>query len=294
MEYIVETSAGRFDTRLTGSGDVTFVLDHGMMSNRHQWGWLRTELLKRGRVFEYSRLGYGRSSRGKNKRLFTHQADELADVLRMLRVEGPYVFIGHSLGAYISLASGRLFADETRGIVLLDPSHPDVDAALPNWYERTQEEWNRFLYFLSHVRPIAWMIPDHLGKKMFSVLPEADQLPMWRHFAAPGHWRGTLDEWQSVEENNQMILSLLEDVTQPVLVLSASNWAGGMPESWLNPALTEQINAAHAAFADSLPNGMYHVIADTNHYTIAGFSHEAAERITDLIGTTWDLPIQSQ
>jgi len=283
MERIVDTADGRFDTRLTGTGNVTFILDHGMMSSHYQWGWLRGELLKQGRVFEYSRLGYGKSTRGKTKRLFTQQADELERVLALLGIKGPFVFIGHSLGAYISLELGRRRPDETAGIVLLDPSHPEVDAELPNWYERTQEEWNRFLYVLSHVRPLAWLIPDDLGARMFTSLPEADRIPMWRNMARKNHWRGTLDEWQAVEANNQHVLEVVEHITPPVLVLSASDWAGGMPENWLNPELTKRINAAHERFAASLPDAEFHVIPDTNHYTIAGFSEEAATTIVSLI-----------
>ncbi|ASI35171.1 alpha/beta hydrolase (plasmid) [Exiguobacterium sp. N4-1P] len=287
MERIVETVDGRFDTRLTGTGEVTFILDHGMMSNHHQWGWLRGELLQLGRVFEYSRLGYGKSSRGKTKRFFSQQAAELGRVLDVLTIDGPFLFIGHSLGAYISLELGRRRPDETVGIVLLDPSHPEVDVELPDWYERMQEKWNRFLYVLSHIRPLTWLIPDNLGARMFKSLPEADRVPLWRQLSRTHHWRGTLDEWDTVAHNNQQILQLVPHVTPPVLVLSASDWAGGMPEKWLNKDLTKRINAAHERFADSLPDARFHLIANTNHYTIAGFSKEAAERIVQLIRTTF-------
>ncbi|WP_114569716.1 alpha/beta fold hydrolase [Exiguobacterium flavidum] len=283
MEKVVETTDGRFHVRMSGEGDVTFVLDHGMMSCHHQWGWLSRRLAKIGRVFEYTRLGYGRSSRGRTKRLFVNQADELQRLLSFLEMSGPFVFVGHSLGAYIALEMSLRYEDETKLTVLLDPSHPDVDAHLPDWYERMQEIWNGFLYLLTHVRPIAWIVPDQIGARLFSELPLEERIPFWHALSRPSHWRGTLDEWRTVEENNALIDSKTSSVKTPVLVLSAGEWAGGLPEHWIKARLGEHIQEAHRSFAKSMPNGQFEVMEGLNHYTIAGFSDEGARSVSYAI-----------
>ena len=57
-----------------------------------------------------------------------HKTEDLEEALKGAHLDGPYVMVAHSIGAYVALR----FADQHRrtvaGMVLVDPSIPDQDA----------------------------------------------------------------------------------------------------------------------------------------------------------------------
>ncbi|WP_238570318.1 alpha/beta fold hydrolase [Streptomyces inhibens] len=79
----------------------------------------------------YDRAGTGWSDEIELPRTATEDADELRSLLRAVGVPVPYLLVGHSLGGAYVRRFAQLFPDEVAGLLLLEPSHEDWDAYLP-------------------------------------------------------------------------------------------------------------------------------------------------------------------
>jgi pimeloyl-ACP methyl ester carboxylesterase len=82
---------------------------------------LQDRLARFTRVVTYNRAGYGRSEPGPLPRDSGREADELKTLLERASVKGPYVLVGHSLGALNVQVFAARYPDLVAGLVLLDP-----------------------------------------------------------------------------------------------------------------------------------------------------------------------------
>ncbi|KAF2259092.1 alpha/beta-hydrolase [Lojkania enalia] len=76
-------------------------------------------------VVVYDRAGYGESGEMEKKKIMaTDSAEELAALLHVLRVRGPYVLLGHSYGAIIAREFVELMnnRDGVVGLALIEPA----------------------------------------------------------------------------------------------------------------------------------------------------------------------------
>lgn len=108
----------------SGVGTPTVILDHAGGSNSAQWALVQPEVAALTRVCAYDRAGFGWSQPGVEPLDAGRAADELEVLLANAGINGPYVLVGHSYGAFVA----RLFADRhpdtVAGIVLVDPGPP--------------------------------------------------------------------------------------------------------------------------------------------------------------------------
>src|SRR4051812_2047135 len=79
----------------------------------------------------YDRGGTGWSEPVALPRTAAEVAEELRGLLSAAGVAGPYVLVGHSIGAFYARRYAQLFPDEVAGLVLLDPGHEDILDHLP-------------------------------------------------------------------------------------------------------------------------------------------------------------------
>ena len=102
-------------------GNITFVLIAGLGESMHTWSTIESELNKRGRVFMYDRSGLGFSEEGVLPRSVDNITNELHLVLEKEEIPGPYVFIGHSAGAFAARYYAKKYPDNVLGLFLIDP-----------------------------------------------------------------------------------------------------------------------------------------------------------------------------
>lgn len=92
----------------------------------------------------YDRAGTGWSDTIPLPRSASDVAGELHDVLAAANAPGPYVLVGHSIGALYARRFAQRWPDQVAGLVLLDPGHEDLFAYLPpgarELSERMREE----------------------------------------------------------------------------------------------------------------------------------------------------------
>ena len=106
------------------------VLQSGLGDGRSTWNTVWPQLAARHRVFAADRPGYGDSPSTAAPRDPCQVARELHDTLHEAQVAPPYLLVGHSLGGLYQVVFARLYPQETAGVLLLDPTHPEHWATL--------------------------------------------------------------------------------------------------------------------------------------------------------------------
>lgn len=118
----------RFATAITGVGEPTLVLLHGLASTRRIFDLVVPHLAKTHRVIAFDQRGHGESEKpddGYSLEAFAGDADE---ILRRHGVSRP-VFVGHSFGANVALHHAATRA-AARGLVLVDGGLVELHAHL--------------------------------------------------------------------------------------------------------------------------------------------------------------------
>jgi pimeloyl-ACP methyl ester carboxylesterase len=121
---LVDLGSHRLHLLESGSGSPTIVMEAGLMSTVLSWNDLQRELAGSYRVVSYDRAGLGWSDLGPMPRTADRIVDELQALLKRAAIPGPYVLVGHSFGGLTMPLFAARFAEETAGMVLVDPVVP--------------------------------------------------------------------------------------------------------------------------------------------------------------------------
>ena len=111
-----------------GHGSPTVILTAGLGAWSFWWGGVQPPLAMRTRVCAWDRAGYGFSSPSSEMQDIVHTTEDLERALKRGGIRGPYVMVGHSMGAYEALRFTDLHRRSVVGMVLVDPAIPDQSA----------------------------------------------------------------------------------------------------------------------------------------------------------------------
>ncbi len=111
-----------------GQGAPTVVLTAGLGGWSQVWYRIQGPLSRRTRVCAWDPAGLGFSSPSPEPQDAVHETADLEKALLLAHIEGPYVMVAHSAGAYVALRFADQHRNTVSGMVLLDPSIPDQDA----------------------------------------------------------------------------------------------------------------------------------------------------------------------
>jgi len=117
----------------TGEGTPTVVVEHGpgdpaLESGR--WTRVRYGVEKTARICVYDRAGLGSSEEPPGKpRTSYDMVDDLLKLLIYANVPEPYILVGQDFGAFNVRMFASQFPERVVGMVLVDPLHPDYEAA---------------------------------------------------------------------------------------------------------------------------------------------------------------------
>jgi len=113
----------------TGDGSPTVVLEAPAAGMSSAWGWVQPAVAQTTRVCSYDRAGLGWSEAGDRPYDPSAVPDQLHTLLSRAGERGPYVLVGHGLGAvFAKLFAGRFPAD-VRSLILIDPATGSASAA---------------------------------------------------------------------------------------------------------------------------------------------------------------------
>lgn len=105
---------------------------HGFLENSSMWDYFIPEFSKKYRVITIDLLGHGNTEPLGYVHSMEDNADIVHAVLSELKIRKS-VFVGHSMGGYVALAFAELYADNIKGIVLLNStSRADSDERKAN------------------------------------------------------------------------------------------------------------------------------------------------------------------
>jgi pimeloyl-ACP methyl ester carboxylesterase len=111
-----------------GQGSPVVLLTAGGSGWSISWAKVQPAVAARTRVCSWDPAGLGLSSPSPQPQTSDVMTSDLQAALKARGIDGPYVVVGHSLGAYVSL----ILADRRRksvvGMVLVDPALPDQTA----------------------------------------------------------------------------------------------------------------------------------------------------------------------
>ena len=103
---LVDVGGHQLHLHCTGEGSPTVVLEAPAAGMSVGWGWVQDDLAKTTRVCSYDRAGLGWSEAGEGGYRAARVPDELHTLLERAGERGPFVIVGHELGA----AFARMYA----------------------------------------------------------------------------------------------------------------------------------------------------------------------------------------
>lgn len=117
----------------TDSGKGTaIVLLHGFLENSTMWDYFIADFSKKYRIITIDLLGHGNTEPLGYVHSMEDNADVVHAVLSELKIRKA-VLVGHSMGGYVALAFAELYADNVKGMVLLNStSRADSDKRKTN------------------------------------------------------------------------------------------------------------------------------------------------------------------
>jgi pimeloyl-ACP methyl ester carboxylesterase len=128
----LHVTPGPDDGRQVATGPrPTVVLEAGSGGFGATMAWLDQQLAEHTTVVSYDRAGYGFSDAVEGRLDAASVVDDLHAALATAGLQGPYVLVGHSLGAVYVRLFAAAHPDEVAGLVLIDPVHEDQLERLP-------------------------------------------------------------------------------------------------------------------------------------------------------------------
>jgi pimeloyl-ACP methyl ester carboxylesterase len=121
---LVDIGTHRLHLFESGGRGPTVVLEAGLMSTVLSWTELQRHLSQSFRVVSYDRAGLGWSDPGPMPRTSDRIVEELHALLCRAGVPSPYILVGHSFGGLTMPLFAVRYAQETAGVVLVDPVAP--------------------------------------------------------------------------------------------------------------------------------------------------------------------------
>ena len=111
-----------------GQGSPTVVLTAGMGGWSQVWYRIQSPLSRRTRFCAWDPAGLGFSTSSPEPQDTVHKSEDLERALQAGQIDGPYVMVAHSAGAYVAVQFTDQHQSAVVGMVLVDPSIPDQDA----------------------------------------------------------------------------------------------------------------------------------------------------------------------
>lgn len=135
--YTVAVDGGELAVARWGEGGTAVIAAHGITASHQAWTAVAEQVADELTLFAPDLRGRGDSAQLPGPYGMARHAHDLAAVLDAAGA-GRAVVVGHSMGGFVAATFANLYADRTRGVVLVDggppfqdlPADVDVDAVL--------------------------------------------------------------------------------------------------------------------------------------------------------------------
>lgn len=128
-QLVVKIAEGRMINLVClGHVSPTVVLTAGLGGWSWVWYRIQSQLSRRTRVCAWDSAGLGFSSPSPEPQDTVHETADLEEALKVAHIDGPYVMVAHSAGAYVAIRFADQLTSSVVGMLLVDPAIPDQDA----------------------------------------------------------------------------------------------------------------------------------------------------------------------
>ncbi|GAA2637098.1 hypothetical protein Adu01nite_80050 [Paractinoplanes durhamensis] len=214
-------------------------------------------------------------------------ADVAGELHAALPLPGPYVLVGHSMGAVYARRFAQLFPADVAGMLLLDPGHEDLFAHLPPEAAALNDRMKPDPAQLPDLTPEQIAAAREAYAALLAAWPADVREELVDHHLT--HWRTGLYEAANLESEVYDEVrhgGPVPDVPITVLTAGAGNpaWAAyGSPE--LVAKTLAGIRELHAGIAASVSRGEHRVIEGATHqYAHVEKPAEVGAALRELIG----------
>ncbi len=267
---MVDIGGYQLHLHCTGAGSPTVVLESGLGGPALMWALVQEKIQGVTRVCSYDRAGLGWSDAGPSPRTSRQMADERHALLHKAGIEGPYVLVGHSLGAFIVRLSAHEFPQETAGMVLVAGGSENDNTRMPPEYRKIEEsnlQSNRLFITLSRLGLVRAAGAASLLSSYTSLLAKfpgdlrAEFIALT--FYRTEYWITNYSELSAAEDRAQVAAAgSLGDL--PLVVVSGSPDVSRLPPSFPVEQIRQTFQDLELA---ALSSQSIHIICDTcDHY----------------------------
>jgi pimeloyl-ACP methyl ester carboxylesterase len=284
-----------------GQGSPTVILTAGM-GDFSGWAWssVQADMAKITKVCAWDRPGLGMSDGSAEPQTVATTAADLETALTTGGIEGPYIMVGHSLGAYESLLFTDRHPEHVVGMVLVDPSYPNQFSVPPvepprflrlPWSEPERDLIEVFRMCAADIRSgkLHANSDDPNGCLAFppSYPPVLNDALTAKVLGNPLQYESQASFWQSGEESSRLVINPRRNYgSMPLVVLSAMyapRWPPFTPESLKArmAAEHERINRGQQALAALSSRGVREQVKDASHY----IQYDQPQAVIDAVST---------
>jgi pimeloyl-ACP methyl ester carboxylesterase len=121
---MIAVDGHQFHILCKGDGTPTAILEPGLGLPSLVWAWVQAEVANTSRVCIYDRAGYGWSEPTEAPMNAENVSKKLHELLKGGNISGPYVLVGHSVGAAYMGIFATKYPKAAAGLVLIDPTTP--------------------------------------------------------------------------------------------------------------------------------------------------------------------------
>jgi pimeloyl-ACP methyl ester carboxylesterase len=275
-----------------GSGGPVVVLDSGLGDDASSWRQVQDQIAAkaRTRVCAYDRAGYGRSTGPAGPRDTRTEAADIAEMLKVAKVPGPYVLVGHSMGSF----NVRLFAYQhpkaVAGIVLVDPSADNqmaVIAANAPSTMKMQEAQNAHTHACAAPDASPALIKSCAGPQPMDLPPELASkgigVPPAGYYAAVA---AELDAFDNVD-SKETVAARRKLGAMPLVVLTASDTtkAPGLPQAEID-AGAKAWSHLHDEIAALSTKGVNRLVDGSGHYIQKQKPQVVIDAVAEVVAAT--------
>jgi pimeloyl-ACP methyl ester carboxylesterase len=189
---MVDVGGHQLHVYCSGSGAPTVVLEAAAMGTAGAWAWVTPLVAPQRRVCVYDRAGLGWSESGDQGFDPLRVADELHVLLENANEHGPFVLVGHGLGASFARLYATRFPADLQGLVLVDPPVPGTGRDQQVARLVTMAPWLARVGILRATRLLsteARTLPGRMGGATRAFLNRPD------HLTRAGH---ELERWDEI------------------------------------------------------------------------------------------------